>query len=205
MNIKIKPGDKISNWTCVETNATPNSPKGIFECVCGTTKIIKRQSVYDGISKSCGCLRSTNLYNTLNKTPFIRRKFESEYNIWLGIRQRCFNKSCKAYGYYGARGIKVCERWNSFENFLNDMGAKPSDNYSVERVDNNSDYSPDNCIWATRSQQSNNRRSNRQITYNEQIYTCKQFADFLNVPVARMWAYLYKLGHTPEEAVARYS
>lgn len=80
------------------------------------------------------------------------------YNTWSGMRQRCLNPKCEGYSRYGGRGIKICKRWlDSFQNFFNDMGAKPSPDLTIERLDNDGNYTPSNCVWATRSQQSRNR------------------------------------------------
>ncbi len=90
-----------------------------------------------------------------------------EYKTWLNIRNRCNNENVPNYSYYGGRGITVCERWeNSYENFLEDMGRRPSADYSIERINNNGNYEPINCRWATRSEQQENRRK-RGILYNK--------------------------------------
>ncbi len=89
----------------------------------------------------------------------------STHVIWMTMRQRCRDTNAKDYARYGGRGIKVCERWESFENFLADMGERPA-GMSIERDDNDGDYTPDNCRWATRSEQQRNRRSNVLLTHD---------------------------------------
>ena len=89
----------------------------------------------------------------------------SEYHAWSNIKARCFNPNNPRYSDWGGRGIAVCDRWkNSFENFLADMGTKPSPKHSLDRIDNDGDYSDENCKWSTKAEQDNNRRSNRLIT-----------------------------------------
>ena len=98
-----------------------------------------------------------NYSHGMSKTP--------EYQAWNNMKNRCFNPNHKAYSDYGGRGIAVCDRWkNSFENFLADMGTKPSTKHSIDRINNDGDYSPKNCRWATKAEQQNNQRSNRLIT-----------------------------------------
>lgn len=90
----------------------------------------------------------------------------SEYCIWSHIKNRCLSESSPAYKYYGARGIKICDRWLDFVNFLNDMGPRPSKLHSIDRIDNEKGYCPENCRWATWKEQQRNRRSNKFVTFN---------------------------------------
>ena len=99
-----------------------------------------------------------------------------EYKAWDGMKQRCFNPNHKSYSDYGGRGITVCDRWqNSFETFLADMGVKPTSKHSLDRINNDGDYSPDNCRWATKAEQQNNRTNNHLITINNETWTMAQW------------------------------
>lgn len=109
--------------------------------------------------------------------------YTTEYEIWCGIRKRCNNPKDRLFKYYGARGIKVCERWNSFENFLADMGPRPSLKHSVDRKDNDLGYEPDNCYWATKSQQMRNTRQNRLLTFDGVTLCATAWAERLGLSV----------------------
>lgn len=98
------------------------------------------------------------------------------YRIWTNIKYRCYKKGSQSYHKYGARGIIVCDRWlNSFENFIKDMGPRPSNKHSIERLDNNGNYEPTNCKWATTKEQQNNTSRSRRIEYNGVIKTLSQW------------------------------
>ena len=104
------------------------------------------------------------------------------YNTWQKILSRCLNQNDKVYKNYGGRGIKVCDRWaDSFENFLKDMGKKPSAKHSIERIDNNGDYSPENCRWATPKEQTWNRRNTIYVDYNGKKIALPELAHQFNM------------------------
>jgi len=133
-----------------------------FKCFCGKefTSSIKNVKS-NGIS--CGCQkRKARIHG---HAASVGRK--SEYNTWQNMKKRCFRKSNAQFKDYGGRGISVCDRWlNSFENFFSDMGLKPTPTHSIERIDNNGNYEPSNCRWATKQDQSRNTRRNVIIEYN---------------------------------------
>lgn len=104
-----------------------------------------------------------------------------EYEIWCGMRQRCCNPKSKAYRHYGARGIKVCDRWSDFWTFKADMGPRPSAIHTLERIDNDGDYEPGNCCWATMKEQSNNRRSTRVVEYRGALMSLKAATEISGV------------------------
>lgn len=107
----------------------------------------------------------------------------SEYNSWCHMKERCYNPNSKFFKYYGGRGIKTCERWlNSFENFIEDMGLKPSKLHSLDRFpNNNGDYEKTNCRWATKKEQANNKRSTMYINYNNDIKSLKEWCEILEL------------------------
>lgn len=132
-------------------------------CDCGKTVILVGGYFKYAGTRSCGCLHS----EVASRAASTHRQSKcSEYRIWSGIVQRCTNIKNQAYSDYGGRGIKVCERWRVFENFIADMGPRPSPEYSIDRIDNNGDYEPSNCQWSTQLQQMGNTRNSRLLTLN---------------------------------------
>jgi len=132
-----------------------------WECVCDCGKEIRVLSVglREGTTKSCGCLFIDTIGKNLKTTTTHGRTKTPEYRAWKGMRYRCYNKNASNYNLYGGRGITVCKRWrNNFEAFFYDMDLRP-EGYSLDRINNNGNYSPNNCRWATGSVQRRNTRS----------------------------------------------
>lgn len=137
---------------------------GIWECRCSCGEIINVLSskLKSGKTKSCGCLKSEISKKNIEKahTANVTHGMSDspEYAIWLAMFQRCENPNNNKYHLYGSRGIKVCDRWRLFENFIADMGMRPSDEHSIDRRNENGHYEPNNCYWATIEQQNSHLR-----------------------------------------------
>lgn len=148
----------------------------LCECACGN----KFKSAGSALRKhdvSCGCKKGflVSEGRTTERTLLLK-KYRSEYIIWRNMISRCYKNYNDDYENYGGRGIRVCKRWkNSFENFLDDMGPRPSKKRTLDRIDNEKHYTKNNCRWATARQQSNNRRSNLNITYKDETLTQVQW------------------------------
>jgi hypothetical protein len=143
------------------------------KCSCGGTSVSQAKHLNSGHTKSCGCLRQeiAETYLTthdMSETP--------TYSSWSEIKKRCFNSSHNSYNDYGGRGISVCNRWrSSFANFYADMGIRPTGK-SIDRIDNEGNYTPENCQWATPRQQCNNKRNNKYFTFNGETLTLPQWS-----------------------------
>lgn len=140
-------GDGATLWNCV--------------CECGKETVVAGPKLKCGFTKSCGCLCHERLakFNTTHG-----RAHTPIHNAWKTMKARCSNKKNKSFPRYGGRGITVCERWMTFENFLSDMGDRPDKTYSIERLDNNRGYEPGNCVWAKAKTQGRNKSNNRLIS-----------------------------------------
>lgn len=144
--------------TALAPERTPSGRyKWLVRCDCGAEKSVQAMSLKNGDTASCGCTHREQLGNRKRKHGLSET---SEYRSWCAMINRCTNPRGEDFDRYGGRGIKVCERWRDFRNFIADMGMKPAPGFSIEREDNDGDYEPSNCRWATQSEQVRNTSRN---------------------------------------------
>lgn len=172
----------------------------LCRCSCGVEKHVLNSNLRNNLSTSCGCL---TLENSVAKHRTHGRTGSGEYLAWTAMKSRCYYPGHIHWDRYGGRGIKVCDRWlNSFENFYADMGRKPSPKHSLDRINVDGDYGPENCRWATTGEQALNRSDNRLITAFGVTHPLKIWAGFHGIKAATISARLDR-GWDAETAITK--
>lgn len=205
-------GQRFGRLTVIDHGGWRTQPSGqkkrlwLCKCECGKTTIVTHSNLRSATgTRSCGCIweemSSAGSFHLAHGCSRVH-SWTPEYAAWAGMMQRCTNPKAKTYRHYGGRGITVCERWLNFENFLHDVGPKPSPVHSLGRVDNSNGYSPDNCRWETPVQQGRNKRNNVLITAFGKTTTLSGWEEITGVRRGTISVRL-GLGWNPEEAVSR--
>lgn len=175
MRKRVESGNQYNKLTFIARDIE-NSRYGWFICECGDVKVIRIDHVLGNKTKSCGCYHDSADYHKTHGMSHTK-----EYNTWTHMKQRCYNDDADKWGTYKGSGIKVCDRWlESFENFYEDMGPAPTPEHSIHRIDNDGDYTPENCVWETKDVQALdkwlgvvigvNKNKNEQRVYNSKRY-----------------------------------
>lgn len=173
-------GCTFGHWSVLRRGARERH--WLCRCTCGKEKEVLSSNLTGRKSESCGCVRDIATGQRATRHGYARAKKSAEYRIWVGIITRCENTNNPSFPKYGGRGIAVCARWRgSFELFLADMGPRPSPKHSIDRIDNNGNYEPGNCRWATNREQSCNTRRNVRLTHGGETMVQSDWAARLRI------------------------
>lgn len=196
MRIKDLTGQRFGNLTAMQIDSVQNGYAYWFcRCDCGNIKLVRGTRLTEGHVTSCGC-RKGNIKHRESKTRL--------YHIWSGMRERCGNPNHPQYESYGARGIQVCPEWNDWETFRNwALENGYTKDLSIDRIDNDKGYSPDNCRWATATAQANNTRRTHLVTYNGETHSVSEWARILNIKQSTLSNRLTQYGWSVEKALGK--
>lgn len=185
-------GKKFGRLVALKPNGRSKNRFIIWRCLCscGQKVNVISSNLRNGNTKSCGCVQKEKAKKRLFRKPGLTRTHgmsgSTTYKTWVSMMQRCGNSNSIEFKNYGARGITVCKRWNKFQNFLQDMGAKPSGLHQLDRINNSMGYSLSNCRWATPIENSNNKRNNVRLTFNSKNQTVAQWSRETGIPYNRL-------------------
>lgn len=187
---EIRSGERFFDFTVLSrSHKEGHNWQYLCACDCGKEFYALGSNIRTGNTKSCGCRRKSldGLSNT------------GAHQSWSGMISRCYNEKVSSYKDYGMKGIRVCERWKDYRNFLSDMGDRP-EGMTIERVDFRADYSPDNCKWATRVEQANNKSNNVFLEYHGESRTIAEWSRHLGISYSKIYS-MYRKGYTMSEIV----
>lgn len=197
-------GKKFNMLTVI--SRAPNAPGGVTRwnciCDCGNKAVVRGSNLKNGSVKSCGCLAKKRIKETVTTHGKSKTRL---YSIWCRMKDRCYNRNVPSYKDYGARGIRVCEQWkldfNSF--YIWAVSSGYTDFLTIERIDCNKDYCPENCTWIPKSQQAANRRSCVLIEHNGKVQNLSQWCKELNLNYKRVHDRMYACKMSFEEAISK--
>ncbi len=193
-------GKVFGRLTALEPVATARGiPAWNCRCLCGQNAVVVTSQLNSGKTRSCGCLQKARA-SEANKTH--GKSKSALFRVWCHMRKRCYNHTCRDYPDYGGRGILVCDAWHDFETFAKDMGERPSPSHSIDRIDNNKNYGPDNCKWSTLTEQARNKRTSRLLTAFGETKTLSAWAADSRCSIsAQSLRSRLRVGWVPERAV----
>ncbi len=195
-------GQIFNRLTVIGATDRRTGNKTIYECKCSCGNVVftDKYKLSSGHTKSCGCFKLDNLSAIKFKHGMLTTP---EYKAWASMKQRCYNDRDKRFPYYGGRGIKICESWiNSFESFYSDMQQRPTSKHSLDRIDVNGNYEPNNCRWATTNQQAANRRDTTKYHFNNELMALSYIAKLAGIPQTTMQRLVRDKGMTVEQAIS---
>lgn len=192
-------GQRFGRWTVISPSEVRKNRCKLWlcKCDCGTERLVNLSAAKAGQSMSCGCLNRERSSQKHKQHGLTKDKI---YSVWKSMRRRCGNPDAADYYLYGARGIKVCDRWQTFANFYADMGNLPFDGAQIDRIDTDGDYCPENCRWTTATENMRNRRMNHFITYQGETRCITEWEQIKGLPRDRINMRL-KAGWSLEKAM----
>ena len=195
-------GQKFGRLTVVRFGHKENGRKYyLCQCDCGNFKIVSNHSLKSGNTKSCGCLHKEILIQRNKDNRIHHPENERLLRIWRAMLHRCYKETDEHYDYYGGRGIKVCDDWHDFETFQKWALANGyADNLTIDRLDGNKDYCPENCSWATMTVQNNHKSDTKWLTYKGKTQSLSDWCRELGLDYFRIKARLNSLGWSVEDA-----
>lgn len=183
------------------SNIYGKSGTWVCQCECGKTTELATGRLTSGHTKSCGCLKAEAARSRAKHNAAANGKMTNEYRVWIEMKQRCYNPNCNRFYTHGARGITVCEKWrDSFVAFMEDMRPRP-EGLALERRDNDGNYTPENCYWATRTEQARNRQNTVRATLNGETKPVSQWCEELDLPYKTVMARINQCGWSKEKAL----
>lgn len=209
--VKDITGEQINGWTVIKECGRNKGGGAMFlcQCVCGNYRVVEGRSIRAGTSKNCGCARKTKTVEASKRVTIKHGgRYDRLYQVWHGMKDRCNNPNSKHYARYGGRGIKLCSEWDeSYEAFkkwaqehgYNETLAKYQ--CTIERLDNDKGYSPENCVWANQKTQCNNRSNNHLIEFNGLSHTLSEWAEITGIKKDTLRRRLCEYGWDTERAL----
>lgn len=195
-------GKKFGHLT-VQTYAGHRKGKIVWDCKCDCGQTVIRDTNYithGGENISCGCVHHLMISQSLKTHGMSKTRM---YKIWEAMKRRCDSPKADRYPHYGGRGIRYCEEWKHFEPFMKwAKNAGYTDDMSIDRIDVNGNYCPENCRWIPMKEQCNNTRQNRYVMYNNEKLSIAQFAERIERPYSAVYQEIYKLRWTVEQCAA---
>ena len=208
--IQINPGDKYNKLTIIEElPSIPRKSRGVYrmfkcKCDCGNIVSVRLDHLRDGHTTSCGCENRRIVKETHTKHGLYKY---SIYLAWINIKARCYNHNNPEYCYYGGKGICLCDEWiNNFESFYNwsiENGWNKS--LTIDRINNNKNYSPDNCRWTNYKIQLSNTSRTHNIIYNNKKYNIRELSDLLNISYDKLYYRIIQLGWDVDKTINYYN
>jgi len=183
-NIRTSPGDTYHHLTVIRELPERKGRQIYYECQCECGNIIsvRGSNLRNGNTKSCGCFKIQQLIERSTVHSGAGRRKEPLYKIWSGMRQRCYDSNADKYSRYGGRGINVCDRWQDYNSFRDDMSSGYKPGLELDRIDNDGDYCPENCRWVSHKTNCRNKSTNRIINTPKGSMTLVEAAEAYSIP-----------------------